>query len=80
MSSEKVTGKCKWFSEKKGFGFIIPDNGDEEIFVHQTDIHAQDFRSLQEGEVVEYVVITEEDGRKKATQVTGPDGAHVKGR
>ncbi|XP_002974781.2 glycine-rich protein 2 [Selaginella moellendorffii] len=72
-------GKVKWFSPTRGFGFITPDDGSPDIFVHQTSIHAEGFRSLREGEIVEYVVELGQDGRMRAGNVTGPKGAFVEG-
>lgn len=76
---EKKLGKVKWFNSSKGFGFITPDEGGEDLFVHQTSIHAEGFRSLREGEVVEFAVESSDDGRTKALAVTGPGGAFVQG-
>jgi CspA family cold shock protein len=50
------TGKVKWFDAKKGYGFITPDDGGEDLFVHHTNIVAEGFRSLEEGQAVEYEV------------------------
>ena len=75
----KKLGKVKWFNSSKGFGFITPDEGGEDLFVHQTSIHAEGFRSLREGEVVEFLVENSDDGRTKALAVTGPGGAFVQG-
>jgi len=75
----KVSGTCKWFNSTKGFGFLIPADGSEEIFVHQTEIKASGFRNLGEGEVVEYVPAVDSNGRPKATQVTAPGGGDVTG-
>jgi CspA family cold shock protein len=47
-----ATGTVKWFSDDKGFGFITPDEGDKDLFVHQTGISGG--RSLQEGQKVSY--------------------------
>ena len=64
----------------QGFGFILPDDGSSDIFVHQTAIQAQGFRSLADGEEVEYQVDTDEvTGRRKAVSVTGPGGVDVQG-
>merc|ERR1711977_465294 len=74
-----ISGKVKWFDVKKGFGFISPDDGSSDVFVHQTEIHAPGFRSLLDGEDVEYKVEVTDDGRVRATDVTGPQGDYVKG-
>lgn len=56
-----ATGKVKWFDEKKGFGFIAQDDGPD-IFVHQTDIESQGFRTLAEGDKVEFEVVKDQKG------------------
>jgi cold shock protein len=48
------TGTVKWFSDEKGFGFITPDDGSKDLFVHQTAIVGDGFRSLTEGAKVEF--------------------------
>ena len=45
----KQTGTCKWWNNQKGYGFITPDDGSAEVFVHQSAIHSSGFRSLAEG-------------------------------
>ena len=71
-------GTVKWFDSTKGFGFIAPDNEDPDVFVHQTSIQTEGYRSLAQGEAVEFQ-LHEENGRTKAIHVTGPDGADVQG-
>ena len=63
----------------KGFGFIVPDDDGKDVFVHQTEIKAEGFRSLADGESVEFESETDSNGRVKATKVTGPGGANVQG-
>jgi len=79
MSDNVQKGTVKWFNTMKGFGFIVPDDGSPDVFVHQTAIQAEGFRSLADGETVEYVVEEDDNGRRKAVQVTGPDGENVQG-
>ncbi|KAM1315941.1 hypothetical protein EV2_020073 [Malus domestica] len=67
----KSTGTVKWFSAHKGFGFIAPDDGGEDLFVHQTSIQCDGFRTLSEGQTVEFLVDFSEDGRTKAIDVVG---------
>jgi CspA family cold shock protein len=64
-----ATGTVKWFSDEKGFGFITPDEGNRDLFVHHSGINANGYRSLPEGARVTY---DEEQGDKgpKAVNVT----------
>jgi CspA family cold shock protein len=63
------TGTVKWFSDDKGYGFITPDDGDTDLFVHHTAIAGSGFKSLPESAKVEY---EEEQGPK------GPNAANVR--
>jgi CspA family cold shock protein len=63
-----ATGTVKWFSDEKGFGFITPDEGSRDLFVHHTGINSDGYRSLAEGSKVQY---EEEQGDK------GPKAVNV---
>ncbi|MCD4830816.1 MAG: cold-shock protein [Anaerohalosphaeraceae bacterium] len=63
------TGTVKWFNEKKGFGFITPDEGSEDLFVHFSNITASGFKSLSDGQKVEFEAA---EGKK------GPEAVDVK--
>eukprot|EP00486_Rosalina_sp_Unknown_P009689 CAMPEP_0201593084 /NCGR_PEP_ID=MMETSP0190_2-20130828/190801_1 /ASSEMBLY_ACC=CAM_ASM_000263 /TAXON_ID=37353 /ORGANISM="Rosalina sp." /LENGTH=185 /DNA_ID=CAMNT_0048052151 /DNA_START=112 /DNA_END=669 /DNA_ORIENTATION=+ len=75
----KYTGKCKRFNPEKGFGFISVDDNSGDVFVHQTEIKADGYRTIHEGEELEFEIVTQDDGRRKAINVTGPKGAFVRG-
>ena len=65
-----ATGTVKWFNDSKGFGFIAPDDGGSDVFVHFSAIAAEGFRTLAEGQKVTFEV---EDGPK------GPQASNVQG-
>ncbi|HIE43323.1 MAG TPA: cold-shock protein [Candidatus Omnitrophica bacterium] len=64
-----ATGTVKWFSDKKGYGFITPDDGSEDCFVHFTAIKGEGFRTLREGEKVEFEVTQGKKGRQASDVV-----------
>jgi len=51
-----LTGTVKWFNNAKGYGFIVQDNGEKDVFVHHSAIAMEGYRSLNEGERVEYEI------------------------
>lgn len=67
--SERVNGSVKWFNATKGYGFITPSNGEKDVFVHFSAIQSEGYKSLSEGQKVEFAI---ESGPKglMATGVT----------
>ena len=57
----RTTGTVKWFNDEKGFGFLTRDDGEKDVFCHHTAIQQDGFRTLAEGQKVEFDVV---DGQK----------------
>ena len=62
--AERITGLIKWFSNKRGYGFVAPENGGSDIFIHFSNIQMQGYKTLREGQRVEFEVGTiDKDGK-----------------
>lgn len=57
-------GKVKWFNDQKGYGFITPEDGSKDLFVHHAAILGEGFKSLSEGQEVEYEAADSDKGPK----------------
>jgi CspA family cold shock protein len=57
-----ATGTVKWFSDSKGYGFITPSDGGDDLFVHHTGIAGEGFKSLSEGDKVEFEAVQGQKG------------------
>lgn len=66
----KIKGYVKWFNEAKGFGFITPEDGSKDVFVHFTAIKTEGFKTLAEGQKVEFDITEGEKGASAINVVT----------
>lgn len=60
--SQRQSGTVKWFNDAKGFGFITPDSGEPDLFVHFRSIQGNGFKSLSEGQKVTFLVVEGQKG------------------
>ena len=67
-------GTVKWFNDEKGYGFITPDDGGEDLFVHHTGIAGSGFKALEEGEKVSYEVTQGKKGMQAVSVSKGSAG------
>jgi CspA family cold shock protein len=65
-----ATGTVKWFNDSKGYGFIAPEDGTKDVFVHHSNIAGNGFKSLSEGEKVEFEVREGQKGPEAVNVVT----------
>ena len=59
-----MKGKVKWFNDQKGYGFITPEDGSADVFVHHTSILGEGFKTLAENQTVEFEVMNSDKGPK----------------
>ena len=64
-----ATGKVKWFNDAKGFGFIEQDSGEPDVFIHFSAIKADGYKTLREGQVVEFEIEKDAKGLRAANVV-----------
>jgi len=64
-----ATGKVKWFNDAKGYGFIAQDNGEADVFVHFSGIKSEGFKTLREGQAVEFEIQQDAKGLRAANVV-----------
>lgn len=73
MESDRMQGTVKWFSRVKGYGFIAPEDGGKEIFVHFSGIEGEGYRNLEEGQPVTYRVEETPKGPQAVAVRAGED-------
>ena len=70
--AERITGVVKWFNGEKGYGFATPDDGSRDVFVHYSAIQAEGYRTLNEGDRIEFEIEMGDKGPKAASVMKIP--------
>ena len=68
-----TVGKVKWFNFKKGYGFIVPEQEEKDVFVHITSLQESGLRGLKDNQNVEFDIKTDENGRQSAVNIVLKD-------
>lgn len=63
-------GTVKWYDQSRGFGFIKPDDGSNDVFVHATALHAAGLQDLRDGQNVQFDIVTGQNGKPAAENLT----------
>ena len=80
MEESRITGTVKWFSDRKGYGFVTREDGGKDVFVHYSGIRAGGPRSLNEGDKVEFVIEKNPRGDKAADLVVTEAAERISSR
>jgi CspA family cold shock protein len=67
--SQRIRGVVKWFSAEKGYGFITPESGTQDVFVHYSAIQGSGYRTLDEGTQVEFEIVEGPKGKQASTVI-----------
>ena len=67
--TQMAIGTVKWFNDSKGFGFITPDGGGEDLFAHFSSINMPGFKTLKEGQKVSFEITAGNKGKKQASNI-----------
>ena len=71
--SDRITGTVKWFSDPKGYGFIQPEDGSRDVFVHISAVERAQMDNLREGQKLQFDVVAGRDGKSSAENLVAMD-------
>ena len=77
MADEKVTGTVKWFNNAKGYGFILPDDGGDDLFAHYSSIEMEGYKTLKAGQAVQFEILAGPKGLHATQIMAGAEAAEA---